>query len=469
MSMTKNPNRLMYSRANQAFVFTFGDQLLRMGDNPMFYRQKSDAIRAALRQGLLVDKQGHITSVESDEGLDGSGFRNAVDLGVRSVMKVEGKIINTPGRWVAWESTEGKNKPELLVAIEQQINGKWWPTGGSWSVETLVNGSSWSKPLTSDEIAIDYGQKWYGGNAQAAIKAALKLDKGNLGVASALEGMATLRTRVGTRVRFVPNPGSYLLYSNPPEEGEEGTVTTVSFGGAGKRSSLKGPGGGLLYIEWDKHGHMGVSPRDVEVIGKSKQSAGAKGLGEAHQINVFSAKTRGGKYAVEAWRAEPEGSKTYRYETFTSDKSGRRRDSFICTEQGLRDRLARTLRLAKGDGINYQITHDEIGVGGQLGEVSDGRSADMLSREAYEAAKELYTERNNQGMGYSPYRDVVGDDTVAAAIEAAESDDWEVVWVANDPSEITVLKWRDGDMLGIGGDSRGRNPLAVDLSEHPRR
>jgi hypothetical protein len=358
----------------------------------------------------------------------------------------------------------------LLVAIEQQINGKWWPTGGSWSVETLVNGSSWSKPLTSDEIAIDYGQKWYGGNAQAAIKAALKLDKGNLGAASALEGMATLRTRVGTRVRFVPNPGSYLLYSNPPEEGEEGTVSTVSFGGAGKRSSLKGPGGGLLYIEWDKHGHMGVSPRDVEVIGKSKQSAGAKGLGEAHQINVFSAKTRGGKYAIEAWRIDSSaaGRVVYRYETFKSGKSDGAGVAY--TEQDLRNNLARTLRFAKDDdGINYTITHDEIGVGGQLGEVSDGRSAGMLSRDAYEAAKELYTERNNQGMGYSPYRDVVGDDTVAAAIEAAESDDWEVVWVANDPSEITVLKWRDGDMLGIGGDSRGRNPLAVDLSEHPRR
>lgn len=382
MNVAKNPNRLMYSRANQAFVFTFGDQLLRMGDNPMFYRQKSDAIRAALRQGLLVDKQGHITSVESDEGLNGTGFDNAVDLGVRSVMKVEGKTTNTPARWVAWESTEGKNKPELLVAIEQQINGKWWPAGGPWSVEMLVNGSRWSAPHTSDEIAIDFGAKWYGTNTMVALDAARKLSKGgNLGEASALEGIATLRTRVGTRVRFTPNPASYALYchcgepscnNDPPEIGEEGTVATVSFGGAGKRSSLKGPGGGLLYIEWDEHGYQGVSPRDVEVIGKSKSKS----------------------------------------------------------------------KHSAGQGIG------------------------MLSRDAYEAAKDLYTERNNQGMGYTPFTDVVGDDTVEAAIEAAESDDWEVVWVANDPSEITVLKNGDGDMLGIGGDGMGRNSWAVDLSEH---
>lgn len=82
-----------------------------------------------------------------------------------------------------------------------------------------------------------------------------------------LEGMATLRTKVGTRVRFRPNPVSLALYTNPPAIGEEGEVTTTSFGGS-RRSFLKGPGGGLLYVKWDRLGTMGVSPRDVEIVGK---------------------------------------------------------------------------------------------------------------------------------------------------------------------------------------------------------
>lgn len=166
-----NPTRLMYSRANQAFVFTFGDQLLRLGDNPMFYRRKSEAIRAALKKGLLVnEKTGYVTSVE--------GRR-------------------TPGG-----------------------NGR--PTRGGLS---------------------------------------------------ALEGRATLRTPVGTRVRFSPNPASYKLYSRPPARGEEGEVTTTQFPGGGRRSFMPGPGGGLLYVKWDQTGVQGVSPIDVEVIRRGRRGS----------------------------------------------------------------------------------------------------------------------------------------------------------------------------------------------------
>lgn len=169
-----NPTRLMYSKVNQAFVFTFGDQLLRIGDNPMFYRRRTDAIRAALRQGLLVnEKTGYVTSVEGRRPLGGLG---------------------------------------------RQSKG--------------------------------------------------------LGGLSALEGRATLRTPVGTRVRFMPNPASFQMYSRPPARGEEGTVTTVAHIG-GHRSFMRGPGGGLLYVKWDQTGHQGVSPRDVEVIRRSR-----RGLGE---------------------------------------------------------------------------------------------------------------------------------------------------------------------------------------------
>jgi hypothetical protein len=69
--------------------------------------------------------------------------------------------------------------------------------------------------------------------------------------------------RVGTRVRFAPNPASLQLYSDPPAEGEEGEVTTVA-GPRGQMSFMRGPGGGLVYVDWDDHGPMGVSLLDIE-------------------------------------------------------------------------------------------------------------------------------------------------------------------------------------------------------------
>ena len=69
-------------------------------------------------------------------------------------------------------------------------------------------------------------------------------------------------TRQGTRVRFTANPGSLVLYTHHPEIGEEGTVGTMP--GFGKRTYLPGPGGGLLYVNWDQSGLIGVSPNDVD-------------------------------------------------------------------------------------------------------------------------------------------------------------------------------------------------------------
>lgn len=84
-------------------------------------------------------------------------------------------------------------------------------------------------------------------------------------------------TRKGTRVRFAAHPGSLVLYSHHPEIGEEGTVGTMP--GFGKRTYLPGPGGGLLYVDWDQSGMIGVSPNDVEKV-KAKQS----GLGDVTRV-----------------------------------------------------------------------------------------------------------------------------------------------------------------------------------------
>jgi len=81
---------------------------------------------------------------------------------------------------------------------------------------------------------------------------------------------ASLRTREATRVRFAPTPASAPLYSNPPRVGEEGYVTKVSVPGKGRTTSISGPGGGLLYVMWDRSGTQGVSPMDLFVIPKGK-------------------------------------------------------------------------------------------------------------------------------------------------------------------------------------------------------
>jgi hypothetical protein len=72
------------------------------------------------------------------------------------------------------------------------------------------------------------------------------------------------RLRVGTKVRFNPNPVSFGLYSHPPIVGDVGKVTSVPFGGGVRKSFLAGPGGGLLYVAWEKSGVQGVSAIDAE-------------------------------------------------------------------------------------------------------------------------------------------------------------------------------------------------------------
>ena len=69
--------------------------------------------------------------------------------------------------------------------------------------------------------------------------------------------------REGLRVRFNPNPVSLLMYSRPPRRGATGSVTTVPLPG-GRRTCMKGPGGGLVYVKWDDGSFQGVSPIDLD-------------------------------------------------------------------------------------------------------------------------------------------------------------------------------------------------------------
>lgn len=73
--------------------------------------------------------------------------------------------------------------------------------------------------------------------------------------------------REGTRVVFDPNPASMALYSSHPRIGEGGTVKPVAMGGGRRAVSMRGPGGGLVYVDWDESRFQGVSLHDLSKEG----------------------------------------------------------------------------------------------------------------------------------------------------------------------------------------------------------
>lgn len=80
-------------------------------------------------------------------------------------------------------------------------------------------------------------------------------------------------------------------------------------------------------------------------------------------------------------------------------------------------------------------------------------------------ARELYTRGNNSGLGYAPYTDVPGDDTIDNAVEAAAADGWELVHSRDNSDEVAVLENEDGAVMAIGGDAMGNGAWAVIISD----
>jgi hypothetical protein len=70
----------------------------------------------------------------------------------------------------------------------------------------------------------------------------------------------------GLRVIFSPNPVSRVMYSyRVPDTGARGTVTAARTAG-GMRTYMDGPGGGLVFVEWDTDGFVcGISMRDLKL------------------------------------------------------------------------------------------------------------------------------------------------------------------------------------------------------------
>lgn len=66
--------RVRYLRTNQAYAFVFGDDLLRLADEDMFYRTLGDAKAAAKRHGLRVDQKRRVHVVESRAQANPGGY-----------------------------------------------------------------------------------------------------------------------------------------------------------------------------------------------------------------------------------------------------------------------------------------------------------------------------------------------------------------------------------------------------------
>lgn len=190
-------------------------------------------------------------------------------------------------------------------------------TPGSWYVKTLA-------VQPSDGISIDYGQGWEipSGMLQIINKAVTWFDdaepdmrenpkknrpcysecirpKGHSGdcrrfpdrfydsEGNMLEGVSQdellaarkqhmrenpSRFKEGDRVTFTPTPAALQLYTagTYPPPGTSGSVTTVQVPGGGRRTTMPGPRGGMLYVKWDGWNTVGVFPVDVVREGKRK-------------------------------------------------------------------------------------------------------------------------------------------------------------------------------------------------------
>lgn len=109
------------------------------------------------------------------------------------------------------------------------------------------------------------------------------------------------RPRAGTRVVWTPNPASVLLYSNRselPEPGELGTIQPMQVPGAGRVTSIPGPGGGLVYVKWDNGSFFGVSRYDI-LLFKGEEPQGKEASMDLPDVLLMDAPSQWSDYDYE--------------------------------------------------------------------------------------------------------------------------------------------------------------------------
>jgi len=74
-------------------------------------------------------------------------------------------------------------------------------------------------------------------------------------------------------------------------------------------------------------------------------------------------------------------------------------------------------------------------------------------------ARERFLDGNDGGEGFAPFE---REERVAPCVERLQRAGWRLLFEAETTSDVCVLE-RDGELLGVGGDARGRNAWAVRL------
>lgn len=86
----------------------------------------------------------------------------------------------------------------------------------------------------------------------------------------------------------------------------------------------------------------------------------------------------------------------------------------------------------------------------------------MISRKL---AETLYRLGNDKGDGYAPYQDDAEDETIEAAIKAAEEDGWKLILERENDRTVALLENEDLELLAIGGDAMGDGAWAVCITD----
>lgn len=94
-------------------------------------------------------------------------------LRTKPVVTIGGKPCTQP--YHATVKPDKHGRP--ILVIDQEINGKICPAGGTWSLSTLIGVDEWSgrKLKIPGRLALDFGQEWIIENTAALVSEALAI------------------------------------------------------------------------------------------------------------------------------------------------------------------------------------------------------------------------------------------------------------------------------------------------------
>lgn len=311
------------------------------------------------------------------------------------------------------------------------------------------------------------------GNAEAAEKwDAMNEEYGDLlKAAGEKTAKVTLKVPAGTRVVVKASPSSRALYSGGiPKDGTEGTVTPVSFG-SHKRTSLPGPGGGLVYVKFDDGTFTGVSPIDLEKApAKKKAGCGDELLSRYEEGKPADPTKEMSPEDAKKWRQNTEeyGDK-FKAATFRQKFAAVRR---MAMEFDTEDALKQYLKEHPGADKSKHTVKKPGGGGEKKDDEGDSKPVSM-SREGYKAIAEALDGFEAPGAwGHVISYAISGKPMEAKHVKKVVADidfnlkNWKTVsetngWGPKDKKNLTKAKGILENWSGGGGKTAGDEQVAM--------